>query len=282
MGNEVFEALFKEKADQFRAAFSTVSREVFYDPEAEQLRHTGEYGMFREAIVRDFLKFVIPRNFDISTGFAITPMDDVSSQCDVVIFDRKMTPLYEQSDKQRFFPIESIFCIGEVKSTLHKKQELAEALNKLSEIKALGGRIENPTIMNQPRRKEFDPENSPFDLVPTVLICNDLDFNLNNIENELDDLYEPDVQHRHKHNMIFSVEDGLLSYYDSNGVSVPYPISSEGNLSNRFELPNRDRYSHFQIFSSFLFMITDSKTQLYPEFKDYVKSIRGSTYRDQS
>ena len=50
MSNDIFDALLREKADIFKAAFSTVSTEVFYDPTARRLRHAGEYGMFREAI----------------------------------------------------------------------------------------------------------------------------------------------------------------------------------------------------------------------------------------
>lgn len=253
MSNRVFMALLREKANQFRAAFSTVSTEVFYDDETEQLRHTGEYGTFREAVVRDFLEFVIPRSLDISTGFIITPMDDVSTQCDVVIFDSGMTPLYEESDRQRFFPIESTSCVIEVKSTL-SKTGLRDALNKLSEIKRLSGRMEHPTLLDKSGRREFDAVNYAYDRIPTVLICNNLDFNrsrgLENIENEIDDLYNEDVHHRHKHNMILSVEDGLLSYYDNNGKTLPYPRLGGNRLKNRFTRVNSERYDHFKLFST--------------------------------
>ena len=120
MTSQIFDALLRENADIFRAAFSSVSTEVFYDPSTKRLRHAGEYGMFRETIVRDFLKFVTPRSLDMSTGFVITSKDDVSTQCDIVVFDSRMTPLYQEGDRQRFFPVESVFCIGEVKSKLSR------------------------------------------------------------------------------------------------------------------------------------------------------------------
>jgi hypothetical protein len=94
VSSSIFETLLLEKADIFRAAFSSVSTEVFYDSKKKKLRHAGEYGMFREAIVRDFLRLVVRCSLDMSSDFVITSMDDVSTQCDIVIFDSRMTPLY--------------------------------------------------------------------------------------------------------------------------------------------------------------------------------------------
>lgn len=281
MSNDIFDALLREKTDVFKAAFSTVSTEVFYDPTTKRLRHAGEYGMFREAIVKDFLRFVVPRSLDMSTGFVITSMNDVSTQCDIVIFDSRMTPLYQEGDRQRFFPIESIFCIGEVKSTLSRSQ-LGDALNKLAKTKALGDRISNPTIIRKSPQGDFDPVNHPYDLVPSILICQKLDFDLTGIETQLDALYEPAVQHRHKHNLILSVEDGLLSYYDSNRVNLSYPRIGGVDLKHRFTWPGTNSYVHFKLFATYMFMLTASKTLFFPEFSNYMGTIEGGYQRDQA
>ena len=221
MSNQVFESLF-ERMDIFRAAFCSIATEVFYDAEKKTSTHTGEYGMYRESVVREFLRFVVPSSLDISTGFLISSMDDVSSQCDIVIFDSKMTPLYQCGGRQRYFPIESVFCVGEVKSTL-SKVELASALNKLAGIKSLSERITSCTIIRKSPPGPFDPINHPYDLIPSILVCRKLDFKLSNIVNEIDEMYEADVHHRHKHNMILSIEDGLLSYFDQNDKNIPFP-----------------------------------------------------------
>jgi hypothetical protein len=280
MNNEIFESLFRERADIFRSAFSATSTEVFYDPEKKRVFHTGEYGMYREAIVRDFLRFVVPRGLDISNGFVITSHNDVSTQCDVVIFDSRMTPLYQEGERQRFFPVESIFCVGEVKSTL-SKTNLIESLNKLAAIKALGERIKHPALIRRTHPGVFDPTNNPYDLVPTILICQKLDFDLAAIENGLDGLYESSVLHRHKHNMILSLEDGLLSYYDKNGVNLPYSNIGGNDLKHRFTWPADNKYIHLKLFASNMFLITTNKTLLYPEFSDYIGSILGGFKRDQ-
>lgn len=280
MTSQIFDALLREKADVFKAAFSSVSTEVFYDPATKRLRHAGEYGTFREAIVRDFLKFVTPRSLDMSTGFIITPMDDVSTQCDIVIFDARMTPLYQEGDRQRFFPVESVFCIGEVKSTLSRTQ-LGDALNKLAVIKALGERIVHPTIIRKSPSGTFDPVNHAYDLVPSILICQKLNFDLRDIQTQIDGMYDTSVQHRHKHNLILSVEDGLLSYFDSNGMNLPYPRLNNLDLKHRFVWPGSNVYVHFRLFASYMFMLTSNKTLLYPEVSDYMGTIENGHQRDQ-
>lgn len=281
MSSDIFDSLFREKVDVFRAAFSSVSTEVFYDPDAKRLRHTGEYGTYRESIVRDFFRFVVPRGLDISTGFVITTKNDVSTQCDILIFDSHMTPLYQEGDRQRFFPIESLFCIGEVKSTL-SKADLREALNKLAAVKALGERISSPSIIRKKPDGPFDPVNHPYDLVPSILICQKLDFKLDDIENEIDGLYLPAVAHRHKHNMILSVEDGLLCYFDKHDKTLPYPRMGEANLKHRFTYPGVNKYVHFNLFVSYMFMLTASKTLLYPEVSNYLGSLVGGFSRGQT
>ncbi len=84
MSNKVFDSLLKEKINHFKSAFSSTSKDIFYNEKTKRIYHAGEYGTYRETIVRDFLKFIIPRRLDISTGFLMTSMDDISTQCDVV------------------------------------------------------------------------------------------------------------------------------------------------------------------------------------------------------
>lgn len=237
--------------------------------------------MYREAIVKDFLNFVVPRGLDISTGFVITSMNDVSTQCDIIAFDSLMTPLYQEGDRQRFFPVESVFCVGEVKSTLSQKQ-LVGALNKLAAIKALSERILHPVVLRKSPPRQFDPENDAYDLVPTVLICQKLQFDLTGIETKLDGFYDTSVKHRHKHNLILSIEDGLLSYYDDTQKNLPYPRLKDVDLKHRFTWPETNAYVHFKLFASYMFMLTSSKTLLYPEFSDYMGTIEGGYKRDQA
>ncbi|WP_322058496.1 DUF6602 domain-containing protein [Paraburkholderia sp. J63] len=268
MANKIFDALFRERVDVFRAAFSATSTEIFYDSSKARLFHAGEYGIYRESIVREFLKFIIPQSLDISTGFILSTMDDVSSQCDIIGFDPRMTPLYQEGDRQRFFPLESVYCVGEVKSTL-SRNAFSQALNKLAAVKALGERIVAPGVA-RPDQLHFNPTDDARQLFSSFLICQKFDFDTSNIENEIDRFYDPCVAHRHKHNVILSMEDGLLTYIDQGGTTVPYPRFVTQDLKNLFSFPKHDEYYHFKIFSSLLFLLTTNKTPWHPEFSKYV------------
>lgn len=278
MPNKIFESLLKEKVDQFISSFSSTSTEIFYDDEKKRLFHTGEYGTYRETIVREFLKFIIPPSLDISTGFLITSMDDVSTQCDIIIFDSKMTPIYEEGERQKFFPIETVHCIGEVKSTLNKSQ-FKEAINKLARNKALSERIKTPTIITKSPPGPFNPVDNPYDVIPSFLICKKFDFDI--ISTDIDSLYESDIEHRYKHNMVLSIEDGLLAYFDDTNKALPYSRLNKKNLKYRFTKPSTNNHIHFKLFASYMFMTTTSKTLLYPEITDYMGSIQGGIKHDQ-
>ena len=265
MSNKIFEALFRERIDVFRSAFSAVSTEVFFDSSQNRLFHAGEYGMYRESIVRDFLKFIVPQSLDISTGFIMSSMDDVSSQCDIVVFDSRLTPLYQEGDRQRFFPLECVYCVGEVKSKL-TRTKLSEALNKLAATKALGDRITTPAIAGQAQCQPFDPIHNHFQLFPSILICQKFDFVTSDLENEIDGMYDASVAQRHKHNMIVSIEDGIVTYRHPDATKVPYPRLGGQDLKSCFLFPQNDPYYHMKLFGTFMYMLTANKTPWYPEF----------------
>ena len=280
MSNDIFDALLQEKIRVFKSAFSTLATEVFLDPEAGRLRHSGEYGMYRENIVKDFLKFLIPRSLDLSTGFLITSMNDVSTQCDVVVFDPHMTPLFQEGDRHRFFPVETVFCVAEVKSTV-SRAEFAKALNKLARTKALSERISHPRVLAKHSLTGFDPLHDPHDLIPTVLICQKLDFKLDGLALFIDELYESKVEQRHKHNMVLSIEDGLLTYIDQLGRDSPYPeVRGERQLV-RFQWPDTNPINHFKSFAASMFMLAVNKTLLYPELSFYMGTVEGGKKQDQ-
>lgn len=273
MSSRVFDALYREKIDIFINSFSATSTEVFYDPGQKRLIHTGEYGMYRESVVRDFLNFIVPQRLAISNGFLMSGMDDISTQCDVVIFDSKMTPLFQGGDKHRFFPIESVYCIGEVKSNL-SKADFREAINKLAKNKEIAERIKNPSSGVGYNGFDFDPTNNPFHIYSSILICKKLDFDIRNLENEFDGLYSDDIHYRHRHNLILSIEDGLFAYSVPDGTKVPFPMMHQKNFKNCFLSPQDDKYYHLKFFGTFMFMLNSNKSSIYPEFSDYISPVQ--------
>jgi hypothetical protein len=292
MPSTVFNRLLEEQIEIFRNSFSSVSRATFYDEHTGKLIHAGEFGMYREAICREFLRFLIPGRLAISQGFLINSHDEVSAQCDIIVYDSESTPLIQSESRQRFFPVETVCAVGEVKSIL-SKSDLQEALHKLVDTKKIREQIgrRNPAIRRHqpsPSTPEsvlrhqlitYDPENFLYDQLITFLICEKLDFNLDNLI--MDELYEDDVLRRHRHNLVLSLKDGLLLYYyDVDGMALPWPVfqlgSTKVELKNYVIIPDKEwELAHFRLFATYIFMATSAATILFPEMTDYMGPTGG-------
>ncbi len=109
-------------------------------------------------------------------------------------------------------------------------------------------------------------------MTPSFLICEKMDFDISNIENEIDSLYESDVEIRQRHNMILSIEDGLLIYYQKkNSQTNSHPMIFGENLKGRFVFPRTPlAYAHFKVFCTSLFLMSSQATILYPEITHYL------------
>jgi hypothetical protein len=126
MGNKIFETILNRKIENFVSTFVEDSRSIFFN-ENLQLFHPGEYGKYRENSIKDLLQVLT--KYRVSDGFIITSKNNQSTQCDIVIYDNSDFPVLENNFTQ-FFSIESVIAIGEVKSTLNKR-DFSLTLKKL-------------------------------------------------------------------------------------------------------------------------------------------------------
>jgi hypothetical protein len=268
MANRVFEQLTVEQINIFRHSFSSISRATFYDEETGRLIHAYEFGTYREAICRDFLKFFIPGRLDIAQGFLINAENKVSSQCDIIVYDSNSTPLIQSESRQRFFPVETVCAVGEVKSRV-SKDELRGALKRLSFAKQMREDIDQPLVIWQKKPHPFDPETYLDDQLFTFVICEKLDFSLSS--GSIEKLYEDGLPHRHKHNMILSIEDGLLLYYYEpdryySQWPVVYPNNTVVELNHHALIPTSGHeLIHFKGFATNMFLAMSSATVLFPD-----------------
>ncbi len=86
MANAIFNKLLKELIDNFTNSFINVSEGLFKNQEDNNLIYPGEFGLYREAICKRFLKFIVPQKLSIDTVFLINSNDEVSTQCDIIIY----------------------------------------------------------------------------------------------------------------------------------------------------------------------------------------------------
>lgn len=289
MPNRVFEAILDYKVENFKDSVGRLALKIFVDPKTGKMIHPGEFGQYKEKICADFFSLFIPTNYDTGTGFVITPMDDCSTQCDVIVFESSLTPVIRNDAFQRFFPVETVAGVVEIKSKL-SKTKLKEALVKLSNVKKLRERTKSTVYKRSyPQNdKKFDPTVNRNDQVFSILVCNALTFDTTKICKELDDFYlEENILQRHRHNMILSVEDGLI-YYEANEFvakelggrkSMPYPEISKMNMVTRIDRASSESNHHFFSFAHYFNWLAKDTAILEPDIGSYIVD-RSPQFRD--
>ena len=268
MGNKIFDALLEEKIDTFKNLFENTSRSVFVDEKTKKLFHTGEFGTYRELVSKEFLKSFIPRKLDIGTGFVISP-NDKSTQCDLIIYDSSITPFLQSNELQRFYPVETVVGIGEIKSVMTKAQ-LKQAINKLAKVKKMKSEVPNATIFPDSEFK-YNSKNNPYDNIFTFIICQKFDFDVLKID--MNELYSKGVKYWHRHNLILSIEDGLLLYnlpQDNKNVPFPYPFLEDEKTNKYVKYNPNNKYFHFKAFVKYIYDGLANATILYPEIVYYL------------
>ena len=179
-----------------------------------RLLHPGEYGIYKELLVNKLFTFALPKKISYGTGFIINSRGDITSQCDLVLYDERNAPFLENDKTNRFFPQEVVYGIGEIKSKLTKKQ-LLESLIKLSNCKKIRQPFYNAD------GTEVNPEKSPYQNIFTFLICDEVtDWN-ENIALEIKQEYiKNGIDIPYWFNIILSLKNGVIAYHVQRAVQL--------------------------------------------------------------
>ncbi|QLK09339.1 hypothetical protein BMG_6111 (plasmid) [Priestia megaterium] len=90
--------------------------------------HWGEDGRFKEILLINHLKKVLPSNVSVGTGF-VRNGEKITSQIDLIIYDNSIPTLFLEGDFVIVLP-ESVYGIIEVKSKIRANEEFIRAVNK--------------------------------------------------------------------------------------------------------------------------------------------------------
>lgn len=270
--NEIFDKLVKNRIEQFINDYNNLSRQIFLDADGK-LIHPGEFGVYREKIIKNFLEPFLPQRLAIGDGFIITSKNRISTQCDIIIYDREHTPVIENSE-QKFFPIECVAGVIESKSKLTKKT-LKNALIKLAKIKELKEDIvDAPYVFKDFKSKDsFNVKMHPRDQMATFLICESIE---GNIENEWDKLCREiysGIDKSNYHNMILCLEKHCFLYNDGERpIYYAYFEYFKENFRNIYISPSEMGYSreHILLFLNYFFMVISSVSIMYLEITKYL------------
>ena len=121
-----------------RDILMSVSKKMQIDFEGitSKIQHNGEKGTARENILEEYLKSYIPEKYSFSKGTIVDCKDVQSRQVDIIIHDKFLTPYLVDMDNTKIVPIESVYGVVEVKSTL-TKEELRKCVKNIESVRKL-------------------------------------------------------------------------------------------------------------------------------------------------
>jgi hypothetical protein len=271
--NRIYVSLIDAQLRAFASDFRDTARNVFYDENTARLIHPGEFGGFRESLVRDLLLRSLPESYGVSQGFIISPEGDVSSQCDIVVYSRAYAPVIQSPEQQRFFPVESVVAVGEVKSIL-PRAKLQEACVKLSRVKEMRANLRAPAIGFSVHKTigPYSAREHLLDQIATFIVADQVQGSLKDIQAAVNNASAPPF----RVNIILSIDRWCSSYQDLKGIFWPYPVDvDENNKVVQDILPlvihtaTNDQLSHLRLFLRFMQLLATRTTILYPDLGGY-------------
>lgn len=90
-------------------------------------RHWGEDGRYKEVLLINYLKKILPANVSVGTGF-VRNGNEVTKQIDIIVFDNSIPTLFSAGDFVIVLP-ESVYGIIEVKSNLRESDSIKAIVN---------------------------------------------------------------------------------------------------------------------------------------------------------
>lgn len=113
----------KSVAEEFKAYENRV-RNLIDDS------HWGEEGRYKEIILMNFLKRVLPKNLSVGTGF-VRNKDTITNQIDIIIYDNTFPLLFSEGDFVVTTP-NNVIGVVEVKTKI-EPVELCDTIGKANE-----------------------------------------------------------------------------------------------------------------------------------------------------
>lgn len=142
-----------------------------------------EKGRPRERAFRAFLAQWLPPDMAVTSGYVVNRCGDVSPQCDVIVFHPNRCPKFvvDAADDIRLVPIDDVYAVLEVKSTL-SPSTFKDAIGKLEQVSTVyrhnlddGQTIDPPFLGVFAYRLGGDFASDPFLLVHQVHYSHGLD-----------------------------------------------------------------------------------------------------------
>ncbi len=175
---------------------------------SSEINHNGSKGTYRENALKYFLNSGrLPKRYGIGSGEIIGHTRDVSKQCDLILYDQfdSVSLLYDENIQ--VYPIESIYGVIEVKSSLSKK-ELFKALDNIKSIKSLTA--DNHIKQSSGFSTTYSPREKPFGMIFAYSLEN------NSLQSLVENVkqWEKDNIQENSTNLIVVLNEGIIYHHD--------------------------------------------------------------------
>lgn len=293
MPNQRVIEMMNRKIKNFREDYSEAAKGLFFDPDKKTgLIHTGEFGMYRELMLQDFLRPITPNYLSFGTGYVISRDGGISGQTDIIIYDSTITPFLEPITGIRFFPVESVAGVIEVKSNLDSSQ-LEDALKNLLLIKEMRSKVSDtiyyrnslsPLMLTNPennqdsinaeiRKIPFLPSHNPYDQIYTLIVCNKFTIKIGKAFDVQNSLYaRQNVDNHMKNNLVLSIQEGLLGYRNqTKGTAIDMPIMPNFAINPAYIMPKQGGNDHISLFAQMYARSIANVNILFPDMVNYIE-----------
>jgi hypothetical protein len=125
--------------------------------EAGVLKHNLEHGLANEQAVRNLLSSFLPLQYGVGKGKVVNARGELSRQCDIILYDAIQCPkLFIDENGNQLLPVEGVYSVIEVKTTLNKSN-LRDAFENLHSVHQVAqGR--NHRISSNPKVDYHPPQ----------------------------------------------------------------------------------------------------------------------------
>lgn len=103
---------------------------------SDAMSHQGEKGRNNEFVLRQFLEQHLAKRYTVSTGKILSADGNESGQIDLIVHDRLNTPELVEARAWRLVPIETVYAVISVKTTLDRG-ELSDAMASVASVRGL-------------------------------------------------------------------------------------------------------------------------------------------------
>ena len=124
MGKEVIRKYYQGIMDQIHIEVDLIN---------SNFHHNGLKGEGNENKIREIIKKFIPERYGVDTGVVIDRDGNQSKQCDIIIYDKFNHPQLFGLSSVKMFPVDLVYAVIEVKTTLNK----TSAIKSIENIKSV-------------------------------------------------------------------------------------------------------------------------------------------------